>query len=225
MTNSAIWTADWPSRVREKVRALGYESITDFLADHPAEPYVDVARKLGGVAAVQLRRIQRLEIRNDLDFRRAAMDCIARETVTHLPKGWGVPTEIPEVPNDSMWKHLAARGPLMLDEVADRIAFQTSGVYAAWMTLLQEYAQNSQERADAVWAALHDSNPPTGWLPTGPDDAIIVAAFDKAWPIKGRQKFHHQSYGLFCPKCTAVLTPLAEGANLISCPHCGEQIV
>ena len=79
----------------------------------------------------------------------------------------------------------------MEDEVADRIAFQTSGVYADWMTLLREYEPNIEDRADAVWAALRDLSPPTGWHPIGPDDPIIVAAFAKGWPNEGPQNVAH----------------------------------
>jgi len=183
MTNSTTWAPDWQSRLLEKVRAIGYHTVTEFLSAHPAEPYVTMARKLGNTAAVQLLRVQRLEIEDEAGFRRAAMDCMARELATHLPKGWGIPTEIPEVPLDSMWTHLAAHGPLKPNEIEDRIAFQTAGVYADWMSLLREYDSATIEpRADAVWAALKNLRPPTGWIPHGPNDPIIVRAFDVGWP-------------------------------------------
>jgi hypothetical protein len=85
------------------------------------------------------------------------MDGFSREVVENLKRGWGV------------GRH------------AD---FRTAGVYAGWMALLEFRADAPQLRpkGDAVWNSLKEIQPPRGWLPSGPNDPVIQAAFARGWP-------------------------------------------
>jgi hypothetical protein len=159
MSNShQTWVGDWRERIRERVQSLGSESVRDFLEHHPAEPYFKVARRLGNdVAAVQLARMQFEEAADQDEVRQAAMDGFSREILENLKRGWGV------------GKH------------AD---FRTASVYAGWMALLEFRADapDLRPKGDAVWISLTAIQPPHGWLPSGPNDPIIQAAFAQGWP-------------------------------------------
>jgi hypothetical protein len=37
-------------------------------------------------------------------------------------------------------------------------------------------------KGDAVWNSLKEIQPPRGWLPSGPNDPLIQAAFARGWP-------------------------------------------
>lgn len=136
------------------------------------------------MAAVQVSRLQIQEVRNAAQFRRAAMDSLARELRAHLPNGWGRPTYVdPATVSADLWKHLSAHQPQGSEqESQDRIEFQLAGAYSFWVTLLSSHDPKCKPRADAVWEAIKRSNPPIGWKPSGPDDAYIVAAFTRGWP-------------------------------------------
>ena len=157
MDASLIWNGDWEARLLSRVQSMGSRSILDFLDRFPAEPYIKVARRLGeDVAAVQLARMQFEEASGPAAFRRAAIDGLAREIAEHLKRGWGV------------GRH------------AD---FNTAGVHTGWMTLLRFRASAPPEivrKGDAVWEELNRLDPSRGWLPNGPDDAILAAAFAAA---------------------------------------------
>jgi hypothetical protein len=159
MSNShQTWIGDWRARIRERIHSRGSESVRGFLEHHPAEPYFKVARRLGDdVAAIQLARMQFEEAVDRDEVRQVAMDGFSREIVENLKRGWGV------------GRH------------AD---FRTAGVYAGWMALLEFRADAPHLRpmGDAVWNSLKEIQPPQGWLPSGPNDPIIQAAFAKGWP-------------------------------------------
>jgi hypothetical protein len=126
------------------------------MSRHPAEPYLDLARRLADVAGLQLSRLQFDEAAGNDNLRSAAMDCFAREVVEHLNVGW-------------------AHGP--------RSDSRAASVYAHWISAIERVRPEARPIAMAVWKALKDQPPPAGWLPTGPEDPIIVKAFALGWPI------------------------------------------
>ena len=166
------------------------------------------------------------EVRNEGEFRRMAMDSLARELCANLPNGWQRPLKRHALNPQTIWKNLAAiqSRTLTEEEKSQRIEFQMSGAYAYWVVLLQKYDPNIDARADAVWKALSSLSPSTGWIPKGPDDPLIVLAFDVGWPAPPKRKVKRRQYGLLCPKCTAVLSVPSEQASEIVCHLCGEQI-
>lgn len=184
-----VWAPDWGQRLRRRLHSMGYESVTQFLASHPGEPYVTLAEQLGNdVAGVQLGRMQIEEIRDEKEFRHVAMDAMVRELNANLPKGWQCISDPPLVEDEqTAWRHLAARSPILatLTEEAtkQRIEFQASGAYAFWIVQLQFRDPAVESRADAVWNALKALSPPIGWRPSGPNDPIIVQAFEQGWPL------------------------------------------
>ena len=69
------WTADWPKRLKARLRAIGFETVDDFLRRYPGESSIDVAKRIAPwVAAMQLERLQLLEAKLLGRVRYAAFD-------------------------------------------------------------------------------------------------------------------------------------------------------
>lgn len=199
-TAEDIWLGDWQSKIQERVRSVGCSTVSEFLHRHQNIAYFQVARLLGpDVAAVQLAMMQFAEAKRDHKVRTAAMDALCRALHVNLKHGWN--------------KGLHAKRMM-------------AGSISEWLAVIEfrGLAPELRTLGEAVWAALKLSNPRIGWLPNGPDDGYIKAAFDKGWPIDACRKIPRQSYGLLCPKCTAVLITPTDNTSFIDCPHCGEQI-
>ncbi len=198
-TGQRVWGGEWRAKVRARLHAIGCETVEDLLTRHPAEPYLKLVKRLGDdVAALQVTVLQFEEAIEQGRFREAAKDRLARLINGHLKKGWG-------------------RG-LHLD-------FNTAGVYADWATELEKFRPESRPLADAVWRALLTLPPPQGWTPTGPDDAIIKAAFEKGWPEQMPARISVViTPPVLCPRCNAVLRSWADGVQHQTCSHCGEQV-
>jgi hypothetical protein len=134
---------------------MGCESITEFLAKHPAVPYVDLAGVIGeGVAALQIEWMQFEEANDHHALRRAAMDSLVRDLRKHLPSGW----------------RQGAKGD-----------FDTSGAFADWIVRLEQADPSVKPKAKMTWEALERLRPPSGWSPAGPEDKFIVDAFSTVW--------------------------------------------
>jgi hypothetical protein len=184
-----VWATGWEQRLPARLHSMGYDSVSEYLESRPGKAYVALAEELGDdVAGVQLSRMQIREVHDEKDFRRLAMDALARELTANLPNGWRSCSDLPQVEVDeSAWRHLAAHSPMvavLTDEAkSERIEFQTSGAYAFWVVQLQSHDPTVETRADAVWNALKALPPPTGWRPSGAGDPLIVRAFEQGWPL------------------------------------------
>jgi hypothetical protein len=149
-----VWGGNWRAKINARLHAIGCKTVTDFLADRPAEPYTMVAERLGeDIAAFQLEWLQFEEGKNAI--RCLAMDSLARDLRFHLPAGW---------------RHGA------------RDDFDTAGAYADWIVRLEQQRAEVKPKAKAVWTALEGLRPPVGWSPSGPSDPFIVNAFSQGWP-------------------------------------------
>ena len=155
-STSSHWNGDWRRRVRERVRALGCTSVTEFLSRFPGEPYLKTAERLGdGTAALQLEWIHFAEAASERDKRRAAMDSLVRDLHAYLPSGWATGTN------------------------AD---FNTARVFATWATRTGQQVPGTELKAKAVWDALKQMKPHTGWLPSDSTDSLLSRAFERGWP-------------------------------------------
>jgi hypothetical protein len=153
-----IWTSDWRSIIRSRVRPHGAETFADFAQRHPQIPYVKLARLLGaGVVAAQLEMMQFEEAKAGGFLREAAKDALCRTIHRHIKRGWRVGIHSQRA---------------------------TAGAYAEWLTLIEFEAScpDLVSTAKAAWGALEALEPPSGWLPSGAADPLILAAFDKGWP-------------------------------------------
>ena len=151
------WIPDWPDRVTGLVQSMGYPDLESFLATMPAVSYIDVADEIGhGVAPIQVLCVQFKEAKSRNVVRRAAMDALTRHAIEQFPIGWGI-DERPE------YRAASALGNWTASSVV-------SGDCGEYENLLQRIA--------------HSFKPPKGWIPTGPDDPVIIAAFEEHWPEK-----------------------------------------
>jgi hypothetical protein len=138
---------------------LGFANVEDFLKQFPAEPYIDVVRRIAPwVAAMQLSRLQMEEAFSTGLMREAAMDSFARN-MNSLPNGW------------------------VFDSETDSRA---AGACANTSTAVVIDGHSPQFRGHIleVYKVLKSLQPPLGWRPSGPDDPLIQKAFSVGWPAK-----------------------------------------
>jgi hypothetical protein len=150
------WSGDWHGRVLERVRQRGFETVTQYANERPGVSLPDLADELGqdDVAAAQIRSILVDEAIRTQTLPHVLRDLLVRELRQGLPEGWRYPPD---------------------DESRSEVA-RTLG---RWKIDLKEHLD-----ADATFAAGQDlmtAELPTGWLPAGPDDPIVVAFVDRCF--------------------------------------------
>lgn len=158
IANEQTWEADWPKRLKRELRKRGFETVIDFLKNHPAESYIEIAGRIAPwVVAMQVERLHMQEAKHQGLIRDAAIDAFIRELNGRLPDGW-----IPD------------------SEVESRAA----GAFAGAVTLVELDGESPEFRSQmfAMYHALKEFNPPLGWRPTGPEDKLIQDAFARGWP-------------------------------------------
>lgn len=159
MDNSQhIWHPSWPERLLEKVRATGFQDVSELLASMPARPYEDVASLLGtNVAPIQIISVQFDEARADNSIRHAAIDSLCRNICEKLPLGWG-------------------RG-----ENSD---FRSGLALSRWITEIEVSGKcpHLAPRLLAIAKDIRASSPPDGWKPADTADSLINAMFTRHWP-------------------------------------------
>jgi hypothetical protein len=148
------WTEDWHTRILERVHRLGFDSVTQYAADRVGVSLVDLARELGSddVAGIQVMHMLLEEAIRTNTVSRLLRDLLVRELRQALPQGW-------ESPLDDTFRSKLARA------------------LGRWEIELKHYLHD--EPTFIAGQALMDAELPTGWLPAGPDDPIIVAFVDR----------------------------------------------
>lgn len=155
--NRRIWTSDWKRKVYIRLCAADADSVTEWLSRYPGVPYLELADVLGSdVAAFQIEMLHVEEAQQRRDLRRFALDSLARDIHEYLRNGWKV-----QIAGD----------------------FETAAAFGTWTTRLIGAEPKLRPFIDAVWKDLNQSPPPAGWLPSGADDPVLVAAFGRAWPF------------------------------------------
>lgn len=147
MSGGRSWQGNWPVRLYERVRELGYDSLTAFAEARPTASLVALAEELGedDINAVQLFKGLVDEAERSHQLTRLVRGQLVRELSACLPDGW----------------------PAMMDD-ANR--FKVAKALGLWSAFTPE---TQQERADQVMAALRTHPPPPGWRPLGPDDELL----------------------------------------------------
>ncbi len=153
MSYEKTWSGDWHGRILERVRERGFETLTEYASDRAGVSLVSLADELGpDIAAAQLRGVLLEEAVRRNTVPRLLRDLFVRELRDRLPQGWNYPLD---------------------DESRSEIA----GALAHWETELKDHLDD--ERTFAAGQALLDAELPSGWLPDGPDDPVIVAFVDR----------------------------------------------
>lgn len=217
---SSAWTGDWHARALSRVNSRGYTSILDYLRDHPARPYLALAEELGpDVVAMQFVRIAFEDAQRNGQLRWASMDCLVREIHEIFPSGWGKV----HIPDNNRLLTKEDRSQLAAQPETERIDFQKAQVFGNWVAMVDQVPASAKPRLRAVWAALQELCPPVGWLPKGPDDPLVVGAFEKGWPASDKIETVPVGPHVFCPKCGAVMPQSTEADLDQLCPLCGTE--
>jgi hypothetical protein len=148
------WSGDWHGRILERVHQRGFETVTQYTDQHPGVSLLVLADELGqdDVAAAQIQSILVEEAIRTRTVPRVLCDLLVRELRDRLPQGWKYPLD---------------------DESRSEVA----GAFAGWKTELEEHLD--RHAALAAGKDLLNAELPTGWLPEGPEDPVIVAFVDR----------------------------------------------
>jgi hypothetical protein len=148
------WSGDWHARTLERVQQRGFATVTQYAAGRIGVPLVELAEELGSddVAADQLVCLLIEEAIRTKTVPRMLRDLFVRELREALPRGWRYPLH---------------------DEARSEVA----RALARWETELEDHLDKP-----ATFTAgqdLMNAELPTGWLPAGPDDPVIIAFVDR----------------------------------------------
>ena len=141
------WEGNWKVRINERVRALGFTSLTAFAQARPTASLVELAEELGkdDIAGVQVLSGLLAEAEQRRQVKRFERDVFVRMFTQSLPNGW----------------------PAVLD---DPNRFLVAKALARWIGYTPE---EHKERARQIMMALLANPPPAGWRPLGPDDELL----------------------------------------------------
>jgi hypothetical protein len=154
MAYEKTWAGDWPARVRERVKARGFASVTEYGRHRTGVPLLELAHELGpdDVAAHQIRCLLIEEALRSKTFPQMARDLFERELRKALPEGWQQPLD-------------------------DATRYEVVGAISDWYAELQDYVDHPATMA--AGKEFLNAELPVGWLPEGPDDPVIVAFVDR----------------------------------------------
>lgn len=147
MSNGRSWEGNWKARLYERVRALGFTSLTDFAAARPTASLAVLAEELGkdDVAGVQVLSGLLAEAERRRTVNRFERDVFVRMFNQSLPTGW----------------------PAILDDTG---RFAVAKALSSWIGYTPEI---HQDRARQIMMALLANPPPAGWRPVNPDDKLL----------------------------------------------------
>ena len=147
MTDGRSWEGNWKARLYERVRGLGFTSLTAFAEARPTASLAALAEELGkdDVAGVQVLSGLLAEAERRKQVTRFERDVFVRMFAQSVPNGW----------------------PAVLDD-ANR--FAVAEALGSWIAYTPEA---HEERARRVMMALLANPPPPGWLPQSPDDELL----------------------------------------------------
>lgn len=147
MTDGRSWQGNWKARLYERVRELGYESLTAFAEVRPTASLVALAGELGNgdLNAAQVFSGLVAEAERGNGLTRLVRGQLVRELWECLPNGW----------------------PVTLDR---ETRFPVAQAIGCWIAFTPE---THKDRARQVGDALLATPPPPGWRPLGPDDELL----------------------------------------------------
>ena len=156
MSFEKTWSDDWQNRILERVRRRGFDSVTDYANHHAGVSLLALADELGpeDIAGAQIESLLVDEAVRSNTVPRLLRDLFVRQLRHRLPEGWRRP----------------------LDEAA---RYRVAAALAHWETELEDHLH--KERTFEAGQRLLDADLPTGWLPEGPDDPVIISFVDRCF--------------------------------------------
>lgn len=154
MSYERTWSGDWHSRLLERVREQGFETVTEYANHRAGASLLTLADELGpeDIAGAQIQSALLDEAIRTNTVPRLLRDLFVRQLRHRLPQGWTRP----------------------LDE---RSRYKVASAFAGWASELKEHVDDDASSAAA--RAFLDADFPAGWLPEGPEDPVIVAFVDR----------------------------------------------
>ncbi len=148
MSDKNSWRGNWKVRLYERVRELGYDSLTAFANARPTTSLIALAEELGedDVNAVQVFSGLVAEAERSHQVVRLVRGQLVRELAENLPDGW----------------------PAVMD---DPTRFAVAMALSSWISFTPE---THEERAKQIMAVLLATPPPPGWRPLCPDDELLL---------------------------------------------------
>ena len=144
------WQQEWPMRVYERVTALGFHSLSEFIDSRPMVTLLALAGELGpNVAAVQLESLWCREAYQQGRMKQLLGSLLIRRIRGAVPDGW-------------------ATGDTFVSELA--------GGFASWSWVAKELLSDSEQ--DQVWECLRGLSPEPGWLPVVPHDELTASVIE-----------------------------------------------
>lgn len=154
MSFEKTWSGDWHRRILERVRELGFESVTQYASARVGTSLLVLAEELGpdDIAAAQLESILVEEATSAHAIPYALRDLLVRRLRAALPEGWEYPLN-------------------------EESRFKVAGALAAWGAEHKDRFEGNSRFA--AGQDLLNADLPTGWLPEGPDDPVVIAFVDR----------------------------------------------
>ncbi|RKH91837.1 NUDIX hydrolase [Corallococcus sp. AB045] len=148
MTDGRSWQGNWKTRLFERVRERGYDSLTAFAEARPMASLVQLAEELGkdDIAGAQVFSGLVAEAERSHRLTRLVRSQFVRELAEDFPDGW----------------------PARVD---DDNRFTLAHALARWCSYTPE---THEARVKRVRDALLEAPPPPGWRPLGPDDELLL---------------------------------------------------
>ncbi|PTL77515.1 NUDIX hydrolase [Vitiosangium sp. GDMCC 1.1324] len=148
MSDGRAWQGNIKTRLYERVREHGYDSLTAFAEARPTASLVELADELGpdDLAAVQVFSGLVAEAERSGEVTRLVRGQLVRELTEALPDGW----------------------PAVMDDEARFAVAEALGLWSAYTP------ETHEERVRKAGDALLATPPPSGWRPLGPDDELLL---------------------------------------------------
>jgi hypothetical protein len=151
MTSGTRWHPDPRGYLDQRLRERGV-SAQEFLAARPDRSWVQLVHEFDEpLAPVQLMAYVQDAAASDRWLDWYARDTLARALHEHLPDGWRFQ--------------------------GGDMDYPTASALADWITIMSTRGQACDDRAEQVADNLKRAVLPPGWLPAGPDDPLLAAAF------------------------------------------------
>ncbi|RKH55670.1 NUDIX hydrolase [Corallococcus llansteffanensis] len=147
MSEDRSWEGHWKTRLYERVRERGYDSLTAFAKVRPTASLVALADELGrdDIAGIQVLSGLRYEAEQHKQVTAFVRDVLVRMLSQSLPNGW----------------------PAVLDDTSRFVVAKALGPWIAYTP------ETHKERARQCRTSLLANPPPAGWRPLGPDDELL----------------------------------------------------
>lgn len=155
---NTAWSSDWKRKALEQVKALGFETLIDYVNAREGRTFEELASELGSaVAPIQVEMLYLSEGRNSGRLVECAAECLARVIIERFRRGRGWGTGV-------------------------RLEYRTTGALVDWKVSVMRDAGDaglSEDKLNAISTALRDVvRPPAGWMPRNGKDPYIQRAFE-----------------------------------------------